>query len=127
LPLFLTACLFCPFFGGHLLHLPAASYHIFGLTGTVVIGYSPNQLRGYFPGLCQSVVTRYRIYVASRKEGRFRKELDALQQAICDLHEQGRYPSMKQVGKLLGKHGIFQNPEIRAFWQKTVRALGWGQ
>src|SRR5258708_27650235 len=37
LPLFLTACLFCPFFGGHLLHLPEASYHIFVLTGTVVL------------------------------------------------------------------------------------------
>jgi transposase len=29
--------LFCPFFGGHLLHLPEASYHIFTLTGTVVL------------------------------------------------------------------------------------------
>src|SRR5258708_1773120 len=37
LSLFLTACLFCPFFGGHLLHLPEASYHIFVLTGTVVL------------------------------------------------------------------------------------------
>src|SRR5690242_14924559 len=38
LSLFLTACLFCPFFGGHLLHLPEASYHIFVLSGTVVLG-----------------------------------------------------------------------------------------
>src|SRR5216684_9348204 len=37
LPLFLTAGLLCPFFGGHLLHLPEASYHICVLTGTVVL------------------------------------------------------------------------------------------
>src|SRR5258708_6654095 len=36
-PLSLTACLLCPFFGGHPLHLPEAFYHLFALTGTVVL------------------------------------------------------------------------------------------
>ncbi len=87
------------------------------------LAYYSRVIRRHFPGLCQSLVKRYRDYNATQKEENFQRKLGALRQATYNLHKQGQYPSHRQVGKLLGKPGIFRDPKIHAIWQRTIYEL----
>ncbi len=45
------------------------------------LGYYSRVIRRHFPGLCQSLVKRYRDYNATQKEENFQRKLGALRQA----------------------------------------------
>ncbi len=77
----------------------------------------------YFPEQCATIVERYRAYRQVKKEERLRFLREKVQQATFDILAQGVYPSKTRVDKQLGKYASMLNPDVRAFWEETIRKL----
>jgi hypothetical protein len=83
-----------------------------------------NSLIRYFPEQCTTIIERYRTYRRLKKEERLRLLREKVRQATLDVHAQGAHPSMTRVDKQLGKQASMRNPDARAFWEETIRELG---
>jgi hypothetical protein len=91
------------------------------------LGYHHSHLLRKFPELCRAISTRYLGYRAQKGKERVRRNCDEVRQVIFSLHEQGRYPSQRQVRYLLKKPGDLQEPEVYAMWKGMLKELGWQQ
>jgi hypothetical protein len=60
-------------------------------------------------------------------EERLQRTCDQVREAMRRLHEQGCYPSNRQLHKVLAKPAILREPAVRAVWRETLRELGWDQ
>jgi transcriptional regulator with XRE-family HTH domain len=89
--------------------------------------YEPSHLYKHFPDLCRAISARYLDYQTQRGKERLQKDCDEVRQITLSLHEQGRYPSSRQVKYLLKKPGMLQDPEVYAVWKSTLQELGWKQ
>ena len=87
--------------------------------------YDPSHLYKHFPDLCQAISRRYQDYRKAMSEERFQRTCDEVREAVRRLHEQGRYPSNRQLSKVLPKPAILREPAVRAVWRETLRELGW--
>jgi len=89
------------------------------------LGYDHSHLLKRLPDLCRAISARYLAYQAQKRQERVQREYDEIRQAVLSLHEQGRYPSSRQVKYLLTRHGVLHNPEAYATWKSLVKELGW--
>jgi len=91
------------------------------------LGYDPSHLYKHFPDLCQAISRRYQDYRKVMSEERLRRTCDEVREAVRGLHEQGCYPSNRQLSKVLPKPAILREPAVKAVWRETLRELGWDQ
>lgn len=87
--------------------------------------YSASYLAKVFPDLCKTISAQYARYQAEKRVERQQRLCEEVRQAIQLLHTQGRYPSRRQVSKLLTGPGNFWEPEVYRTWQKALQELGW--
>lgn len=52
---------------------------------------------------------------------------DQVKKAIYELHDEGIYPSMHAINKLLGNNHLFSRPEIKEFRKKVMIELGYDE
>jgi transcriptional regulator with XRE-family HTH domain len=89
--------------------------------------YSASYLARVFPELCKKISARHTHYQTEKGVERHQRLCEEVQQAIQLLHAQGRYPSKRQVSKLLTAPGSFLEPEVYRTWKETIQQLGWQQ
>jgi AraC-like DNA-binding protein len=89
------------------------------------LGYSPSKLRKYFPELCRAISQRYKDAQASKRVQRVRLISIEVRDIVFTIHEQGRYPSKRQVAKFLKNSAVLREPEIKSVWKAVVQELGW--
>jgi hypothetical protein len=89
------------------------------------LGYYQNQLRKHFPELCRAISKRYKDAQMSKKVQRVQLICAEVRDIVFTIHEQGRYPSKRQVAKHLKTPAVFREPEVRAVWKEAVQELGW--
>lgn len=88
------------------------------------LGYRSSFLSRHFPELCQSVSSQYRAYQAQKRQQTFQQRCEKVRQAMHSLHEQGLYPSIFRLKKVLEKPCILRLPEIHRAWKTTLREMG---
>ncbi len=87
--------------------------------------YPPSKLHKYFPDLCQAISKRYKDAQATKRVQRLELICTEVRDIVFTIHEQGRYPSRKQVAKYLKTSAVFRTPEVRVAWNEAVQELGW--
>jgi transcriptional regulator with XRE-family HTH domain len=90
------------------------------------LNYDQSHLRKHFPDLCEVISARYLAYQQRRRLDRLRKMNDQVQQAAEILQEQAGSLSERQVGKMIGKRGIFKEEEVRASLKNFLSASSHG-
>jgi transcriptional regulator with XRE-family HTH domain len=88
------------------------------------LNYDQSHLRKHFPDLCKAISARYLAYQQGRRLDRFRKMNAQVQHAAEILQEQACSLSERQVGKMIGKRGIFKEEEVRASLKNFLSASG---
>jgi transcriptional regulator with XRE-family HTH domain len=78
------------------------------------LNYDQSHLRRHFPELCRAISARYLAYQQEQRQRRLREMSTKMQQIAEVLQEQGCSSSERQVGKMIGKRGIFKEAEARA-------------
>jgi AraC-like DNA-binding protein len=78
------------------------------------LNYDQSHLRKHFPDLCRAISARYLAYQQEQRLDRLRKMSVRLQQTAEVLQKQGFSLSERQIGKVIGKRGIFKEDETRA-------------
>lgn len=89
------------------------------------LGYDHSYLLKRFRAQCQAISQRCLDYRQAEGRRRTQEFCAEVRRATLDIHAQGRYPSIRQVKKLLAKPGCTRIPEVAAVWQATLRELGW--
>ena len=87
------------------------------------LGHTTRQLSYHFPEECALIASRAREYRQQRKEERLDKVREQVRQAMFSLHEQGIYPSQRQLRTLL-LGGLMLQVEAKDTWRTTLRELG---
>jgi transcriptional regulator with XRE-family HTH domain len=88
------------------------------------LAYDPSVLLKFFPDLCRTISTRHMDYLHKRSTQRLQKEADEVREAVYTLHEQGTYPSQRQVQKLLRNSATMKAIHARVAWYDAMRELG---
>lgn len=78
------------------------------------LNYDQSHLRKHFPDLCRAISARYLAYQQKQRQRRLREVSAEVQQTAEVLQAQGCSSSERQVGKMIGKRGIFREAEARA-------------
>ena len=68
---------------------------------------------GYFPNLCKAISAKYRKYQKQQTAERIQKCCQEVEQAVCNLHQAGEYPSEARVSQLISQPGYFRYKEVR--------------
>lgn len=89
--------------------------------------YDYSRLTKDFPDLCHTISDRYARYRAKQRVERQQRLCEEVRQAVHLVHTQGRYPSKRQVSKLLTSPGSFWIPEVYRTWKESIQQLGWRQ
>jgi AraC-like DNA-binding protein len=89
------------------------------------LGCSPNRVRKHFPELCRAVSKQYKEAQATKRMQRVQSLRREVRDVVLTIHQQGRYPSMRQVAKHLNNSGVLREPEVKAAWREAVQELGW--
>jgi transcriptional regulator with XRE-family HTH domain len=89
--------------------------------------YDPSHLYKHFPDLCQAISRRYQEHQKAMHEKRLQRTCAEVREAMHRLHEQGCYPSNRQLSKVLPKPAILREPTLKEVWRETLRELGWNQ
>jgi AcrR family transcriptional regulator len=87
------------------------------------LGYAEASLFYYFPQECAEITRRAKAFRKQRKEQRFERIREQVQQATRTVHAAGNYPSQDAVQALLPS-GIMRMQEARAIWRFTLQELG---
>jgi transcriptional regulator with XRE-family HTH domain len=77
------------------------------------LNYDQSHLRIHFPELCHAISARFLAYLRQQRLSRLRKMTAQVQQTAEILHKQGCSLSERQIGKMIGKRGIFKEDEAR--------------
>jgi transcriptional regulator with XRE-family HTH domain len=77
------------------------------------LNYDQSHLRKYFPDLCHAISTKYLTYQRGQRLRRLQSMSDQVQQAVQTLHEHKCSLSERQVGKMIGKRGMFKEDAAR--------------
>jgi AcrR family transcriptional regulator len=78
-----------------------------------------------FPELCSAITSRRRVELHQQHDARMEKICSEVRQAVVVIHQQGRYPSTRQVAKLLSNPQDIRSNEARETWRTMVAALGY--
>jgi len=86
--------------------------------------YDYSRLTKDFPNLCHTISDRYARYRAKQRVERQQRLCGEVRQAVLLVHTQGRYPSKRQVSKLLTAPASFWDPEVNRTWKEMIQQLG---
>lgn len=86
---------------------------------------SPEILSYRFPDLCTQITARRQIELRKHHEARISRIQAEVRQAVVVIHQQGRYPSTRQVAKLLSNPQDIRSQEARETWRIMIAALGY--
>ena len=89
------------------------------------LGCSSDILETRCPDLCRKISERYKEYLHRRHEARIAAICEEVRQAVLELHEQGIYPSGRQVSFSLSNATLILRSEAHEFWQNMLTELGW--
>jgi AraC-like DNA-binding protein len=89
------------------------------------LGYDPSNLRNRFPELCRAISKRYKDAQEAKRVQRVRLICSEVRDIVFSIHEQGRYPSKRQVEKHLKNSAVLREPEVKSAWKEAVQELGW--
>jgi transcriptional regulator with XRE-family HTH domain len=78
------------------------------------LSYDQSHLRKHFPDLCRAISARYLAYQQEQRLDRLRRMYVQIQQTAEILQKHGFSLSERQIGKTIGKRGIFKEEEARA-------------
>ncbi len=78
-----------------------------------------------FPELCATITARRRAELHQQHEARMEKICSEVRHAVVVIHQQGRYPSTRQVAKFLSNPQDIRSDEARETWHIMVAALGY--
>ncbi len=78
-----------------------------------------------FPALCAAIAVRRRMELHQQHEARMEKVCSEVRQGVLTIHQQGRYPSTRQVAKLLSNPQDIRSNEARETWRIMVAGLGY--
>jgi len=78
------------------------------------LNYDQSHLRKHFPNLCCTISSRYLAYRCEQRQRRLQGMSDQVQQLVQTLRKHNGSLSERQVGKMIGKRGIFKENEARA-------------
>ena len=87
--------------------------------------YRVGTIKLYHPDLCSKVVERYKDYLHSRKQNRIENLLNEVEAAVNKLHNDGIYPSIHAINKLLNSSHLFLKKEVKDGWKHFMRNLGY--
>ena len=88
------------------------------------LGYHSSFLSHHFPELCRSISLSYQAYQAERSQQKFQQRSEEVRQAMLSLHDQGLYPSIFRLKKVLEKPCILRLPEINHIRKATLHEMG---
>ncbi len=89
------------------------------------LGYNPDKVRKHFPELCRAISKRYKEAQAAKKAQRVQLLCSEVRGVVFTIHEQRRYPSIRQVAKYLKNPTALREPEVKCAWKEAVQELGW--
>jgi transcriptional regulator with XRE-family HTH domain len=89
------------------------------------MGYGVNILRDKFPELCKQVSARRHAERRERRKEHMMGICKEIRHTAFLLHEQGIYPSARQVLKLLNDPHILRTKEGHEAWRLTLEELGY--
>jgi AraC-like DNA-binding protein len=89
------------------------------------LGCSVSILQTRCPDLCRKISERYKEYLHRRHEARILVLCEEVRQTVLNLHEQGIYPSARQVSSYLRNSKLMLTREVHEFWQDMLTELGW--
>jgi hypothetical protein len=81
-------------------------------------------LSKHFPEQSAIITERYQAHVQARKARRLQALREQVRQATFEIHAQGLYPTLGELGKQLGKPKCILDPDVRAAWEEATRELG---
>ncbi len=87
------------------------------------LGYDHSFLSNHLPEQCSIISERHRQYQAARKKARLDQYCERIRQVTTDIHSQGKYPSYKQVSKIVP--ALFKEPLVREAYHNTMAELGY--
>lgn len=82
-------------------------------------------LENNFPDLCKQIALRRRTELRKQREERVTRTYTEIHQTVMVLHQQGIYPSSRQVTKQLNKPHILWKKEGREAWLLALEELGY--
>lgn len=88
------------------------------------LNYDQSHLRAHFSDLCQAISAGYLSYQQEQCQRRLREVNAKVQQTAEVLQKQGCSSSERQVGKMIGKRGIFKEAEARSALKNVLSASG---
>jgi hypothetical protein len=91
------------------------------------LGYAATHLYYHFPELCRAISARYRAYEQKRKLGRIQELSEEVRRAVRLIYSQNRYPSQRQVGKLLSPRFSMREKLAKEVWNDELRQMGLSQ
>lgn len=89
------------------------------------LDHDQSHLAKLFPEYCQPISKRHQVYVHEKSLGRKQSVRYEVRGAMLKIHAEGRYPSMRQVRKLLSNPNLMGLPEAQETWRETLAELGW--
>ena len=78
----------------------------------------------YFSDLCKTIADRYKKHLKATHLQRMNKLRKEVREAVCSIHKDGSYPSMRRVCESLARSGVMRNPEARAARREALAELG---
>jgi hypothetical protein len=91
------------------------------------LGYDEPTMYRHLPDLCKAIAARYRAYRSVQKSTKLQAVCDEVRQLVYVLHEQGRYPSLRQVRLALTIPARLKEREVYLTWYEALRELGYKQ
>ena len=73
----------------------------------------------HFPDLCKAVTAQYRNYQKQKKKQEIALCCEEVKEVVCQLVEEGQYPSEKHVSAFLSKPGYFRYQEVRVVLEQA--------
>ncbi|NTV62503.1 MAG: TniQ family protein [Oscillochloris sp.] len=87
------------------------------------LGVSITLLRRRCPEECRQITEQYQAYARARGQQRRATVAHAIPQAVHQLHDAGIVPTEERITQVLDIPGVLREPEMRAIWRATRRAL----
>ena len=83
-------------------------------------------LRSHFPDEVRILVQKRKTYLSRQREVWILQTCEAIRKITFDLHNEGRYPSKKEISIRIGRksEGMMRTREFEQAWHDALRELG---
>jgi hypothetical protein len=88
-------------------------------------GRATSTLNHHYPELCTQVVERYAAHVQERARQKEQQLQQEIRQAVMRVHEEGRYPSLRQIQSYLSQPAMMLSSTCMDTWRTILCELGY--